>query len=254
MKIIITENQLSLLVHEGIDGPLNENMLTDFIGKITNYSFDDFMEGVRGFMEGAAGVLVQTIIDSTGGGKIINMAAWSLLTLYDVVKGITKGDWNWFHILVDVAGVILSGPGATWVKKALGPIASKATGKLSDFVAYMAKKTPQAYSYLSKLVKSFGSVVSKVGTAFNNFITWAAKWFKGTSIYNGLMKFKNTISSSLGKVLKWIESAFGQKAATAVNKAVQKTTHTGKHYAQHSAQHKLVHAGAQAVTGRGSSH
>jgi hypothetical protein len=254
MKIIITENQLSLIVQEGVDGPINENVITDFIGKITNYSFDDFMEGVRGFMEGAAGVLVQTIIDSTGGGKIINMAAWSLLTLYDVVKGISKGAWNWFHILVDLAGVLLSGPGATWVKKALGPIASKATGKLSDFVAYMSKKTPQAYSYLAKLVKSFGSIASKVGSAINKFITWAAKWFKGTSIYNGLMKLKNTISSGLGKVLKWIESAFGQKTATAVSKAAQKTTHTGKHYGQHQAQHAAVHAGAAALTGGGGHH
>ena len=254
MKIIITENQLSLLVHEGVDGPLNENILTDFISKVTNFSFDDFMEGVRSFMGGSVGVLIQTIIDSTGGGKFINMAAWGLLTLYDIGKGLAKGTWNFFNILVDLAGVLLSGPGATWVKKALGPIANMATGKLSTFVQAMAKKTPQAYSYLSKLVKSFGSIASKIGTSITNFITWAAKWFKGTSIYSGLIKLKNSISSGLTKVLGWIKSAFGQKAATAVKTAVQKTTHTGKHYGQHQAQHQLVHAGAEALTGGGGHH
>ena len=100
MKIIITENQLSLLVHEGVDGPLNENILTDFISKVTNFSFDDFMEGVRSFMGGSVGVLIQTIIDSTGGGKFINMAAWGLLTLYDIGKGLAKGTWNFLIFLL----------------------------------------------------------------------------------------------------------------------------------------------------------
>jgi hypothetical protein len=253
MKIIITENQLSLLVHEGVDGPLNENILTDFIGKISNFTFDDFMEGVRSFMGGSVGVFIQTILDMMG-GKLINMASWSLLTLYDIGKGLAKGTWNFFNILVDLAGVLLSGPGATWVKKALGPIANMATGKLSTFAQAMAKKVPQAYSYIAKLVKSFGSVASKVTTTITNFISSTAKYFKGTSIYNGLIKLKNIISSGLTKVLDWIKSAFGQKAATAVKTAVQKTTHTGKHYGQHQAQHSVVHAGAAALTGNKGHH
>jgi hypothetical protein len=253
MKIIITENQLALLVQEGVNDPLNENVITDFIGKISNFTFDDFMEGVRGFMGGSTGVFIQTMIDMFG-GKLINMASWSLLTLYDIVKGISKGAWDWFNILVDLAGVLLSGPGATWVKKTLGPIANMATGKLSTFVQSMAKKAPQAYSYLAKLVKSFGSVASKVTTTITNFISSTAKYFKGTSIYNGLIKLKNSISSGLGKVLGWIQTAFGKNAADAVKKAVQKTKHTGKHYGQHQAQHTAVHAGAAALTGGGGHH
>ena len=197
MKIIITENQLSLLVHE--QGSMGGFMTTDGtvyadLGrKLAKYSFDDFMEGVRGFMGGTAGVIIQTLIDMIpGAGKFINMGAWSLLGLYDVIKGTTKGAWNWFNILVDFAGILLSGPGATWVKKALGPIANMATGKLSTFVQAMAKKTPQAYSYIAKLVKSFGSVASKVTTTITNFISSTAKYFKGTSIYSGLIKLKNT--------------------------------------------------------------
>jgi hypothetical protein len=148
MKIIITENQLSLIVQE--QGSMGGFMTTDGTAyadlgkKLAKYSFDDFMEGVRGFMGGTEGVIIQTIIDSTGGGKLINMSAWALLGLYDVMKGLTKGAWNWFNILVDIAGIILSGPGATYVKKILGSIASKGTGKLSDFIALMSKKAPQA--------------------------------------------------------------------------------------------------------------
>jgi hypothetical protein len=97
-------------------------------------------------------------------------------------------------------------------------------------------------------------VASKVTTTITNFISSTAKYFKGTSIYNGLIKLKNIISSGLTKVLGWIESVFNKKAATAVKTAVQKTTHTGKHYGQHQAQHSVVHAGAAALTGNKGHH
>jgi hypothetical protein len=259
MKIIITENQLSLIVQE--QGSMGGFMTTDGtvyadLGKkLAQYSFDDVMEGVREFMGGTTGVIIQTFIDMIpGAGKIINMSAWSLLTLYDVIKGLTKGAWNWFNILVDIAGIILSGPGATYVKKLLGPIASKATGKLSDFIALMSKKTPQAYRYIAGLVKSFGSVISKVSSAFNKFITWAAKHLKGTSIYKSLLNMKSSITSGLGKVLGWLGNAIGQKGLAAVKSSAKTTTHTGKHVAQHKVQHDTVHAGAAGVTGGGGGH
>jgi hypothetical protein len=255
MKIIITENQLSLIVQE--QGSMGGFMTTDGtvyadLGrKLAKYSFDDFMEGVRGFMGGTAGVIIQTFIDMIpGAGKFINMSAWSLLGLYDVIKGTTKGAWNWFNILVDFAGILLSGPGATWVKKALGPIANMATGKLSTFIQAMAKKAPQAYSYITKLVSSFGSIISKVSSAVSKFISWAAKHFKGTSIYKSLLNMKSSITSSLNKVIGWLKNAIGQKGV----KAVEKAAHTGKHVVQHKTQHDLVHAGAAALTGNKGHH
>ena len=176
MKIIITENQLSLLVHEqGMGGMMTPGTAMADAGraigaKLKKYSLDQFMEDMRSFMESGTGIVIQTLLDGTGLGKIVNVSAWSLLTMYDVMKGITKGAWNWFHILIDIAGVILSGPGAKYVKKVLGNIAGKATGKLSDFVVSMKKSAPQAFSYLSKLVKSFSTVISKVTSAITKFI------------------------------------------------------------------------------------
>jgi hypothetical protein len=259
MKIIITENQLSLIVQE--QGSMGGFMTTDGTAyvdlgkKLAKNSFDDFVEGIREFMGGTEGVIIQTILDVIpGAGKLINMSAWSLLGLYDIMKGLTKGAWNWFNILVDIAGIILSGPGATYVKKILGSIASKGTGKLSDFIALMSKKVPQAYSYISGLVKSFGSVISKVSSAFNKFITWAAKHFKGTSIYKSLLNMKSTITSGLSKVLGWLENAISQKGVSSVKNVVKKTAHTSKHAAQHKVQHDTVHAGIAGVTGGGGGH
>ena len=264
MKIIITENQLSLLVHEqgsmgGMVLPQTfakasadsaKSIANAIASKLKKYSLDQFMEDMRSFMESGTGIVIQTLLDGTGLGKIVNVSAWSLLTMYDVMKGITKGAWNWFHILIDIAGVILSGPGAKYVKKVLGNIAGKATGKLSDFVVSMKKSAPQAFSYLSKLVKSFSTVISKVTSAITKFIGSAAKYLKGTSIYNGLLKLKNSISSGLTKALKWIETAFSSKAS----QAVKKTAHTTKHVGQHYGQHALVHGAAGAVTGGGGHH
>ena len=260
MKIIITENQLSLLVNEqGMGGMMTTGTALADAGreigsKLAKYSLDQFMEDMRSFMESGTGLVIQTFIDSTGLGKIVNMGAWALLTMYDVMKGITKGAWNWFHILVDIAGVLLSGPGAKYVKKVLGGIAGKATGKLSDFVASMRKSAPQAFKYLSNLVKSFSSVISKVSSSITSFIGSVAKYLKGTSIYNGLIKLKNSISSGLNKVLTWVETAFGQKVASGTQIVAKTTAHTAQHTGKHYVQHSGVHSGASTATGGGGQH
>jgi hypothetical protein len=254
MKYIITENQFSLIINEqsmgGMSSPqtfadASTSSAKAIASKLSKYSFDQFMEDMRSFMESGTGLVIQTLLDGTGLGKMVNMSAWALLTMYDVMKGITKGAWNWFHILVDLAGVLLSGPGAEYVKKTLGGIAGKATGKLTDFVTSIKKLAPKAFGYLSNLVKSFSSVISKVSSAITNFIGSTSKYLKGTSIYNGLMKVNNSITSSLDKVLKWIETAFGKKVAQTTQKTSQVVGRLSKNLGQDTA----VNKGAGSVTG-----
>lgn len=249
MKIIITENQLSFLATEtSVIGMIPNSAAADLgrsiAKKLSKYSLDQFMEDVRSFMGGVAGITIQVLIDGTGVGKFVTVGSWALLTMYDVMKGITKGAWNWLNILSDLAGVILSGPGSKFVKKTLGKIPG-ATGKLSTFVASIRKLAPNVFNYLSKLVKSFSTVVSKVSSLFTNFINSVSKYLKGTSIYNGLIKLRNGINSSLNKVLTWIEKAFSVKTA----KVVKKATTTTKNVVKTSAEDKLTNLATNTVVG-----
>jgi hypothetical protein len=183
-------------------------------------SLDSFMEDMRSFMTSGEGAIIQIMLDFTGGGKIINLASWALLALYDIIKGVKQNVWNYGNILIDLAGVAFSSAGSQFLKNSLKNVGSAAAGKLSTFVANVAKKAPQAYSYISKVIRAFGTITSKISSSVTSFITFIGKYIKGTSLYKGLMNLKNTITSTLGKILDWIESSFGQTAGQYAQKTV----------------------------------
>jgi hypothetical protein len=215
--------------------------------KLGGVNLEDLMNSMRDFMGGKTGILIQTVIDLIG-GKLVNMAAWGLLLAYDVLEYSAKNKMNWYHFFIDLAGVLLSG-GASYVRKALGPIASRATGKLSDFVKLMATKTPKLYSWFSNLSTTMGSVASKVATSISNFVKAIGKYAKGTAIYKGLLKMQSMVTSALNRMVALLRTLFGKKGAEAVQQAAKAGVHTGTHYQQHQTQHDAIHAGVAKLTG-----
>ena len=211
-------------------------------------TLDSFMEDMRSFMTSGKGAIVQMMLDFTGGGRIITLSGWALLTLYDTMKGIKQNVWHWGNLLIDLAGVVFSSAGSQFLKNSLKSVATKATGKLSTFVASMAERAPQAYSYISKLVSSFGTVASKITTAITNFITFMGKYLKGTSLYNSLVNLRNTITTSIGKVLGWIERSFGQRAGQFAQKGVTQVSQKARSKAQEKVRDYAVDATAKELS------
>jgi len=215
--------------------------------KLGGVNLEDLIQSMRDFMGGKTGILIQTVIDLIG-GKLVNMAAWGLLLTYDVLEYNAKNEMNWYHFFIDLAGVLLSG-GASYVRKALGPIASKATGKLSDFVKLMATKTPKLYSWFSNLSTTMGSIASKVATSTSNFIKAIGKYAKGTAVYKALLKMQSMANSALNRMVALLRTLFGKKGVEAIQKAGSAGIHTGTHYQQHQTQHDAIHAGVAKLTG-----
>jgi len=245
MKMIITEQQLNLIIEktwieQGYD------YVTDSLSKLIHIDIDSLMEGFREFLESGTGMVIQVLLDMVPefGGPIINMGAWAALTVYDILQGITKNKWNWFHIIVDIVGVITTGPGGKWIKKALGKVSKFGTSSLEFFVSATKKYAPEAFNYILKMIKSISGVTSKISGFLDKMLVKLGGKLKDTMIYKAVKWFKSSLSK-IPEFLVKIEKTFGKYAA----KAVEKATHFGKHYATHNVRGALVAGAASAVAG-----
>ncbi len=76
-----------------------------------------FFESLRAALFSWGGAAVQVFLASAGSlafglGPTINFITWAAMLCYDVYLGISKGDWNWVYIIIDILGTFTAGPGA----------------------------------------------------------------------------------------------------------------------------------------------
>jgi len=217
----------------------NRAMINSFVFKIGGYTLSQFMEDLREFLSSGTGMIIQIILEGFPGiGQIINVSSWSLLALYDVTM---VKPWNWMNIIVDIVGVITTGPGGKYIKDLLSKVKNFAGGTIEVFAAAVKKYAPIAFKYLIKILKSISSFISMVSNQFKQILGYLAKFMKDTQIYKGLVKMEARMSTAFSDILSKIETAFGENTAKNVGKSVNYTKHVGQHYAQHQTQHDLTH-------------
>jgi hypothetical protein len=256
MKVIITENQLNLIMEQSMGGMVSPQTfaqassdsakgIANAISNLTKMDVKSFMEGLREFLESGAGVVIQVLLELAPGiGPFLNVAAWGALTVYDIMRGINYNKWNWFNILIDIAGVITTGPGGKYVKKLLGKVAKWGTGSLETFVSAIKKYAPEAFNYILKIIKSISGVVSKISGLLTNLLTKLGGRLKNTAIYKGVQGLKSSLSR-IPEILTKIEKTFGKFASSTVEKGVN----IGKHVASHHTKGVASSLAATALTG-----
>jgi hypothetical protein len=210
------------------------------IKKLTSITFPQFMEGLREFLAGTTGIIVQVALDLFGGafGKGLNVLAWSSLLVYDIQLGVNTGSWEWFNIILDAIGLATTGAGTTALKS-IAPKIGKASRKTITGVAKaIAKASPKVYNTIKVTLVTISKFIGWISKNLGRLIKWIASKLKGTAVHKGLLGLQSLLSKSVPGILHKIESAFGHEAA-----------HYVEHVAQHQAQHMASHSGAAAVTG-----
>ena len=221
------------------------NIISSALNKIGEYTLAQFMEDLREFLSSGTGMIIQIILEGFPGfGQVINVSSWSLLALYDVTM---VKPWNWMNIIVDIVGVITTGPGGKYIKDLLSKVKNFAGGTIEVFAAAVKKHAPKAFQYLLTILKSISSFISKVSTQFKEILGYLAKFMKDTQIYKGLVKMEAQMSKAFSGILSKIKTAFGENIVKNVGKSVNYTKHVGQHYAQHQTQHDLTHNVAGAL-------
>lgn len=211
----------------------------------SNITLDQIVENVRSGMGSIAGIVLQVLIEFIPGiGPLINTGAWSLLLGYDVIyKGIMSKKWNWFNIIVDLIGVITTGPGGGIVKQGLSKIAGYGTKSLKTFIGAIKKYAPKTLQYIKPLISKVSSVVGGVVSFFSKLLNMVATKLKGGQLYNTILKLKNGLGGLTG-ILHQIESAL---ALVVGHQGASVTAKVGEKYGEE----QLVHAGVGSVTGGG---
>lgn len=159
-------------------------------GKInagTNWLMDKglgwFFENLRKALFSWGGAAIQTFLaTSTGGvGNVVLVVVWGAMLAWDILQGI-NGNWDWLNIIIDLVGVVTTGPGAKIIAGAFKKI------------GILGSKLP-----LSGIITK----VSASGSAM-------AKWF--TTVFTKIVSGLSKIGSYMLQGVKWLSQKLGIKS------------------------------------------
>jgi len=270
LSVDLTKENISEVVDESFklfnkdnlitESEFNENWFTDAASsawegakKIGNslkeLGIDKFFEGLRSALFSWGGIALQTFLTATGAltggiGPAINMIVWGAMLIYDLSNSILENDWGFdsiFNIVIDIIGVVTTGPGAGAVAKLVGGSIGKFAAKGAQIVKAAgtpikgaAGKFVQVFAGLSKT--SVGRVIGKVVTWLTTKLSSlfsrlgkAANWFKEKFGSSLLKRGIDKVNSFLTKISDGLTRVFTvtKSGAQAVSKASTNTMSKG---------------------------
>ncbi len=175
---------------------------------LTDKGISWVMEEIRKLLFSWGGAAAQAIATMTGVGNIVLVAVWGAMLGWDILQGI-NGNWNWVNIIIDLIGVVTTGPGskiAIEAFKKLGLIGSKLP--LKEIITKLMKSSAGTWiaKMLNTVVKSVGGIISKVTSGIN--------WVATKLGFNTLSQNASRITSNITKVVDDIGTAI-KPASTA---------------------------------------
>lgn len=215
-----------------------------------------FFESLRSALFSWGGAAVQVFLASAGSlafglGPTINFITWAAMLCYDVYLGISKGDWNWVYIIIDILGTFTAGPGAKiahGIFKSVGLLGRGAGTSITNIVKKLGNSAGG-----KKLGGMFKSVVSGLSTLLG-YVTKAATWIGEKLGIKKIASLASTIKDKVSQVVSEISAAFKTtlvgKAASATGKAVSNTVQTsGKGLSNLTQKYSKLSTGQKALTG-----
>jgi len=226
------------------NGTVCKIIQTTFGGGGDEIDIHKVVENIRSAMGSVVGIAAQVLIDFIPvAGPVINSGAWSLLLSYDVYMGIANNKWDWFNIIVDIIGILTTGPGAGVAKKMLARFSKYAKGSLKSFLMVIKKADPKSFNYLYGMLKKATSAIGTVTSQMNKIVNVIATKAKNTSFYKYLIQIKN-VMARIHKIIHEVEGNILLVGAKTVAKA-------GEKFGEKYAEHQVVHAGVGKATGHG---
>jgi hypothetical protein len=180
-----------------------------------------FFESLRAALFSWGGAAVQVFLASAGSlafglGPTINFITWAAMLCYDVYLGISKGDWNWVYIIIDILGTFTAGPGAKiahGIFKAAGLLGRGVGGSLTNIIKKLG--TTSGGQKLSGMFKNVVSGLSTLLGYVTKAITWIGEKLGLKVIVNAATSIKNWISKIVGEASAAFGASSVGKAATA---------------------------------------
>jgi hypothetical protein len=177
-----------------------------------------FFENLRKALFSWGGAAVQTFLaTSTGGvGNVVLVIVWGAMLAWDLLLGI-KGEWDWANIIIDLVGVVTTGPGAKIIGgifQKLGIMGSKLP--LSGIIKKMSTSGSSVVKWFSSMLSKIVSGVSTIGSYMLQGISWLSKKLG--------IKSLDKVSGQLNTKLKDVVSNISKASTSLKTKAVKAGT------------------------------
>jgi hypothetical protein len=187
-----------------------------------------FFENLRKALFSWGGAAVQAFLatSTAGVGNVILVVVWGAMLAWDILLGI-KGDWNWVNLIIDLIGVVTTGPGAKIVSgifKQLGILGTKLP--LSGIIKKMSTSGSSVVKWFSSILSKIVSGLSQIGSYMLQGVSWLGKKLG--------IKSLEKVSSQLSSKLTNIGTNIAKSSASLKQTAVKSAT---------SVKNKLVPAG-----------
>lgn len=188
-----------------------------------------FFENLRKALLSWGGAAVQVFLATyTGGfGNVFLVVVWGAMLAWDLLQGI-KGNWDWVNIIIDLIGVVTTGPGAkiiAGVFKNLGILGTKLP--LSGIIQKLSTSGSSTVKWFSSILSKIVSGISQIGSYMLQGVSWLSQklGIKSLEKVSGQLKTKlNNVVDDIAKASSGLKEKVGQVGSTVKQKAGQAGT------------------------------
>lgn len=179
-------------------------MAFEEITNIVKGKFDQIMEDLRQFLGGnVISVLLQTLIDMTPLGRIINTAGWAILTLYDLSKK------KWVDFIFSMLGLLTAGVLGKQLFGFIGKLKGVKANSLEEGAQVIAKN-PEIKGIVSK---SISTITNGLKTA-ESYVAQAVKYISEVLGVSGFDAWVKPLFENLRSFVQNLGLYFGTTTAT----------------------------------------
>lgn len=184
----------------------SEGLIPIAFEEITNIvkgKFDQIMEDLRQFLGGnVISVLLQTLIDMTPLGRIINTAGWAILTLYDLSKK------KWVDFIFSMLGLLTAGVLGKQLFGFIGKLKGVKANSLEEGAQVIAKN-PEIKGIVSK---SISTITNGLKTA-ESYVAQAVKYISEVLGVSGFDAWVKPLFENLRSFVQNLGLYFGTTTA-----------------------------------------
>lgn len=172
------------------------------------------MEGLRSFVTGTAGAVVNTILELTGIGALAVTAQWAALALYDYSKR------NWIKFIFSILGLVTGGVLGKTLYKTFKGVWNTAATKVDDAISIVIKN-PAIKSAIGNTINTIVKGVKTAADGIKSAGNWLINKFNITWARTGVNWIVNSLQFIIKKLTGNVEAEATKEAAKAI---AQKTT------------------------------
>jgi hypothetical protein len=170
-----------------------------------------FFENLRKALFSWGGAAVQTFLATStlGVGNIVLVTVWGAMLAWDLLQGV-KGNWDWVNIIIDLVGVVTTGPGAKIIGgifQKLGLIGSKLP--LSGIMQKLSTSGSSTVKWFSSILSKIVSGLSQIGNYMLQGVSWLSKKIGIKSLDKVTNQLTSTLKNATNDILKSSKSLTG---------------------------------------------